>query len=171
MNNVKDLIRFLQACPTGASLSEIVDALKDEAAVKQFLKVAINNGDIFISGKKRGAKYYAKGKIIESDTEKPVVGEAVFTKTNSITTTTKGVKFLKGGIHLKQQYVQYDSKTKKNVVIRELDNHIFNSIAIRREGRNYVMVINDLNNKKNSSEEAFKTYEDLRENLRVFLEL
>ena len=182
MNSVKDLIKFLEGCSNGASMIDLKEALIDEAAIKQFLKLSIDTGQVFVDGKKRSARYYAKGKTPESEadyqdseacliSEKPIIGEAVFTKINTVNASAKGVKFLSGGKSVEQTFVQYDPKLKRNVVTNEMKHTTFNSIALRREGRNYVMIVSNLTDKQNSSEETFKTYEDLRENLRVFLEL
>jgi hypothetical protein len=182
MNSVKDLIKFLDGRSNGASMQELKEELVDEVAIKQFLKLAIDTGQVFVEGKKRGSRYYAKGKTPESEadyqtseacltSEKPIIGEAVFTKIGNIESPLRGVGFLRGGKSVEQTFVQYDPKIKKNIVTNEMKHTTFNSIALRREGRNYVMIVSDLTDKQNSSEETFKTYEDLRENLRVFLEL
>ena len=176
-------------------MGELREVLPDEFLLKQFVKAGLDSESIFSTGKKRGTRYYAKGKvptIVEDKIEpkktevddyadslehsdldlwlkspKPIPGQGVFTKLMKFgKDDNKLNSFFKAGMVTETFYVQHD-KVKKCNVIKEKSSHtIYNRIGIKQIGRKYI--VQKFNSHSNNMEvESFDDYEDLREYLRI----
>lgn len=204
MESLKELTDYLKTVKeNGASFSDLKDIFKDEAEIRNFIKIGLENTVIIKTGEKRGTRYYSSNftpneKVAESQpankkqekknfkesedyesnyekgkeldfylqSDKPVVGIPVITKTTFFGDCKNLLHFLQAGIIVKQYYLEYDKKIKKNIIIQEIENKIYNRVAIRRDGRTFFLDEVNVQNATTKRNE-FKNYELLREHVRA----
>ena len=63
MDSLKELTDFLKKQDNGTSLGELKNTFGNEDQIRHFVKLGLENDLIFMTGKKRGTRYYAKGKV------------------------------------------------------------------------------------------------------------
>lgn len=204
MESLKELTDYLKTVKeNGASFSDLKDIFKDEAEIRNFIKIGLENTVIIKTGEKRGTRYYSSNftpneKVIESQpankkqekknlkesedyesnyekgkeldfylqSDKPVVGIPVITKTTFFGDCKNLLHFLQAGIIVKQYYLEYDKKIKKNIIVQEIENKIYNRVAIRRDGRTFFLDEVNVQNATTKRNE-FKNYELFREYIRA----
>lgn len=205
MESLKELTDYLKTVKeNGASFSDLKDIFKDEAEIRNFIKIGLENTVIIKTGEKRGTRYYSsnftpnekvpekeiqptkrqdkknvkesenyesnyeKGKELDFylQSDKPVIGIPVITKTTFFGDCKNLIHFLQAGIIVRQCYLEYDKKIKKNIIVQEIENKIYNRVAIRRDGRTFFLDEINVQNATTKRSE-FKNYELLREYIRA----
>lgn len=192
MNNIKELITYLQTLENGASMGELKIAFPDEdLSLKQFIKSGLEHGSIIKDGEKRGTRYYAKGKTIASKeqsikqeeyddlerndldaylkSDKPINGQALIVNVVKFGRPSESlIHFLNAGITVENFYIQYDKTIKKNIITDKIINTKFNKIKITWRDNVFTFTKYDMHTNKHEVE-TFKLYEDLREHIRAIL--
>lgn len=109
-----------------------------------------------------------KGGTLESylQSDKPVVGIPVITETRYFGTTENLPKSLQSGMVVKQYYLEYDKKSKRNIIAQEIESVIYNRVSLKREGRLFVVEKFDTKSAQFTRVE-FKSYEAMREYVRI----
>jgi len=78
-------------------------------------------------------------------------------------------KFLQSGMLLTNKFIKYDKNEERNVLFHTEEIKVYNKIAFRKEGREFMFIKYNVKNSIKPESESFKNYDDFREFVRANL--
>ena len=188
MESLKDLTNFLKTQSSGASMGELKAVFNDEAELKKFIKLGLDNGVILKEGEKRGTRYFVGSISKKTDREessdfvkattdvevylqsdKPCIGNPYIVKVTKIGEPGKTIKqFLESGVIIKGTIIGYNRASKRNEVVFEDERYHFNKISFSVQDRKFIFTKFFAENAK-QEQEVFQSYDEFREFIRASL--
>jgi hypothetical protein len=104
------------------------------------------------------------------NSDKPMNGMGVFTGITKFGThkTNNFKNFLTSGREIKTDFIMYVKSLKKNKIVEQLVDKQYNKIAIRKEGRKFLVIYHN-NETSKRHEEELVSYEELREFISIHI--